>query len=58
MRMSALSAQHKVASHHQIEARLLAFNIRMSPGNGGLNGTIQAVLEDAEMNFACRFAQH
>ncbi|MCF6254260.1 MAG: IS110 family transposase [Thiomicrorhabdus sp.] len=57
MRMRELVVKHKVALRNQIEALLLEFNIRISSRNGGLSGTIQAVLEDAENGFCFPFRQ-
>jgi len=57
MRMRELAVKHKVAQRNQIEALLLEFNIRISSKNGGLNGTIQGVLEDAENGFCMPFRQ-
>lgn len=51
MRMRELAVKHKVALRNQIEALLLEFNIRVSSRNGGLCGTVQVVLEDAENGF-------
>lgn len=57
MRMRELAVKHKVALRNQIEALLLEFNIRISSKNGGLGGTIQGVLEDAENSFCMPFRQ-
>lgn len=57
MRMRELAVKHKVALRNQIEALLLEFNIRISSRNGGLSGTIQGVLEDAENGFCMPFRQ-
>jgi len=55
MRMRELTVKHKVALRNQIEGLLLEFNIKVSARKGGLNGVVQAVLEDAENNFCMPF---
>lgn len=55
VRMRELAIKHKIALHQQISALLLEFNIRVSPKNGGLSGTIQSVLEDAKNGFVMPF---
>lgn len=55
LRMRELTVKHKVALRNQIEALLLEFNIRVSSRKGGLNGCVQAVLEDAENDFCMPF---
>ena len=55
MRMRDLAIKHKVALYRQIMALLLEFNIRVSSRNGGLNGVVQSVLEDAENGFVMAF---
>ena len=57
MKMRELVVKHKVALRNQIEALLLEFNIRVSSRNGGLGGTVQGVLEDAENGFCMPFRQ-
>ncbi len=57
MRMRELAVKQKVALCHQIKALLLEFNIRVSSRNGGLRGTIESVLEDAENGFGVPFRQ-
>jgi len=54
MRMRELIVKHKVALRNQIEGLLLEFNIRIAK-KGGLNGTVQSVLEDAENGFCFPF---
>lgn len=54
MRMRELVVKHKVALRNQIEGLLLEFNIRIAR-KGGLNSTIQYVLEDAENDFSFPF---
>ncbi len=55
--MGELTVKHKVALRNQIEALLLEFNIRVSSRRGGLGGTVQWVLEDAEKGFCMQFRQ-
>lgn len=55
MRMRELVVKHKVALRNQIEGLLLEFNIKVSSRNGGLNGTVKSVLEDAENEFCMPF---
>jgi len=57
MRMRELTVKHKVALRNQILALLLEFNIRASSRSGGLGGTVQSVLEDAENGFCMQFRQ-
>jgi len=57
MRMRELAVKHKVAIRNQVEALLLEFNIKVSPRSGGLSGTVQTVLEDAENGFCMQFRQ-
>lgn len=57
MRMRELTVKHKVALRNQIEALLLEFNIRVSFRRGGLGGTVQGVLEDADNGFCMQFRQ-
>jgi len=57
MRMRELVVKHKVALRCQLEALLLEFNIRISSRNGGLGGTVQGVLEDAENGFCMPFRE-
>jgi transposase len=57
MRMRELAVKHKIAVRNQLEALLLEFNIKVSPRNGGLSGTVQSVLEDAENGFSLHFRQ-
>ena len=55
MRLRELAVKQKTATSNQIKALLLEFNIRISTRNGGLIGTIQSVLEDAENGFSFEF---
>lgn len=57
MRMRELAVKHKIAVRNQLEALLLEFNIKVSRRNGGLGGTVQSVLEDAENGFCIHFRQ-
>ena len=57
MRMRELEVKHKVALRNQLEALLLEFNLRISSKSGGLSGTIQGVLEDAENGFCMPFRE-
>lgn len=54
-RMRELTIKQKVATRNQLGALLLEFNIRVSNRNGGINGVVQATLEDAENNFSSEF---
>ncbi len=54
-RMRELAIKQKVATSNQIGALLLEFNIRVSNRNGGLNGVVQATLEDVVNNFSSEF---
>lgn len=56
-RMRELAIKQKVATSNQIGALLLEFNIRVSNRNGGLNGVVEATLEDAENNFSPEFRE-
>jgi len=49
--------KQKTALSNQLKALLLEFNIRVSNRNGGLKGTIELLLEDAENGFSCEFRQ-
>lgn len=51
LRMRELAVTHKVALSNQLKGLLLEFDIRVSPSKGGLNGTIQGALEDAQNGF-------
>lgn len=57
-RLRELAVKQKVASQRQLSSLLLEFNIRVSPGKGGMNSVIQDLLEDAENGFSdlCREA--
>lgn len=54
-RLHQLAIRQKVAMGNQLCALLLEFNIRVKPCQSGLNGAIQAVLEDAENGFSMPF---
>lgn len=55
VRLKELASKHKVAMQNQLTALLLEFNIRVCPGQGGLKGFIDGVLEDAENGFSSSF---
>lgn len=57
LRLRELSIKQKTALSNQLKALLLEFNIRVSSKNGGLKGTIELLLEDAENGFSCVFRQ-
>lgn len=52
MRFRELAVKQKVSLTNQITGLLLEFNIRVSPRNGGLNGAVQEVLENAGNGFS------
>ena len=56
-RMRELALKQKVATSNQLGALLLEFNIRVSNRNGGLNGVVQATLEDATNDFSSEFRE-
>ena len=56
-RMRELAIKQKVATSNQIGALLLEFNIRVSNRHGGINGVVQATLEDAENDFSAEFRE-
>ena len=56
-RMRQLAIKQKVATSNQIGALLLEFNIRISNRNGGINGVVQATLEDATNDFSSEFRE-
>jgi len=56
-RMRELAVKQKTATSNQLGALLLEFNIRVSSRNGGLNGVIQATLEDATNDFSSEFRE-
>ena len=56
-RMRELAVKQKTAISNQFGALLLEFNIRVSNRNGGLNGVVQATLEDAENDFSTEFRE-
>ena len=57
VRLRELAIKHKVAMQQQIKSLLLEFNIRVSSSQGGLNGVVENVLEDAENGFSMIFRQ-
>ena len=57
MRMRELAVKQKVALRNQIQSLLAEFNIRVASRNGGLSGTVQRVLEDAENGFNMFFRE-
>lgn len=57
VRLRELAIKHKVAMQQQIKSLLLEFNIRVSSSQGGLNGVVEDVLEDAENGFSMVFRQ-
>ena len=57
MRLRELAMKQKTALNNQLKALLLEFNIRVSNKNGGLKGTVELLLEDAENGFSCEFRQ-
>lgn len=57
MRLRELCVKQKTASYNQLIALLSEFNIKVSNRNGGLKGTIETVLEDAENGFSAEFRQ-
>jgi len=57
IRLRELAMKQKTALSNQLKALLLEFNIRVSNRNGGLKGTIELLLEDAENGFSCEFRQ-
>ena len=56
-RMRELAVKQKTATSNQLGALLLEFNIRVSNRNGGLNGVVQATLEDGDNNFSSEFRE-
>jgi len=56
-RMRELAVKQKTATSNQLGALLLEFNIRVSNRNGGLNGVVQATLEDADNDFSSEFRE-
>ncbi|EWH08078.1 transposase IS116/IS110/IS902 family protein [Catenovulum agarivorans DS-2] len=57
LRLRELCVKQKTASYNQLVALLSEFNIKVSNRNGGLKGTIEAVLEDADNGFSVEFRQ-
>jgi len=57
LRLRELAMKQKTALNNQLKALLLEFNIRISKKNGGLKGTVELLLEDAENGFSCEFRQ-
>jgi transposase len=56
-RMRELAVKQKTATSNQLGALLLEFNIRISNRNGGINGVVQATLEDATNDFSSEFRE-
>ena len=56
-RLRELAMKQKTALNNQLKALLLEFNVRASNKNGGLKGTIERLLEDAENGFSSEFRQ-
>jgi len=55
MRLRDLAIKPKTALSNQLEALLLEFNIRYSSKSGGLRGTIESLLENADNGFSSIF---
>lgn len=55
MRLRELSVKQKTAAKNQLIALLSEFNIKVSHKNGGLRGSIESTLEDAENGFSDEF---
>lgn len=55
IRLRELTIKQKVASHNQLTALLLEFNIRVSRNKGGLSEVVISALEDAENGFSPEF---
>ena len=55
MRLRELCVRHKVATHNQLQALLLEFNIHTSGKKGGLSQVIQTTLENADNNLSVAF---
>ena len=57
LRLRELAIKQKTALSNQLKALLLEFNVRVLNKNGGLKGTVELLLEDAENGFSCEFRQ-
>jgi transposase len=57
LRLRELAVRQRTASGNQLKALLLEFNIRVSAKGGGLKGTIESVLEDAENGLSMAFRE-
>ena len=55
MRLRELCVKQKTATSNQITSLLLEFNIKVSNRNGGLKGTVESTLEDAENGLSFEF---
>lgn len=55
MRLRELSVRHKTAAKNQLLALLSEFNIKASKKYGGLRGSIESTLEDAENGLSSEF---
>jgi len=55
--MRELAVKQKTATSNQLGALLLEFNIRVSTRYGGINGVVQATLEDATNDFSSEFKE-
>jgi len=55
LRLRELAVRQKTASGNQLKALLLEFNIRVCAKKGGLEGTIEWLLEDAENGLSMAF---
>ncbi len=55
MRMRELAVRQKGSLKQQIGSLLLEFNIKISPRNGGIKGTVLSALEDVENGFSMAF---
>lgn len=56
LRLRELAVKQKTAQSNQLKSLLLEFNIRVSR-KGGLAGTIQSILEDAENGLSTEFKE-
>lgn len=57
LRLRELAIKQKTALNNQLKSLLLEFNVRVSKRNGGLRGTIEALLEDAENGLSFEFRE-
>jgi transposase len=55
MRLRELSVRQKTAAKNQLTALLTEFNIKVSHKHGGLRGSIESTLEDAEKGLSSEF---